>query len=409
MRFNTALLHGDFAPDGKTGATTTPIYQSSAFTHGTAEELENIFKGRQPGFVYTRVNNPTIDSFEKRLTYLEGGIGAAAYASGMSAVSFALLNILKSGDEIVSGSGIFGGTHSLFNGFEDYGITAKYAKGSDIKSYEECINEKTKVIYVETIGNPKLDVANIKELSELAHKHSIPLIADNTVTTPYLLKPLSLGADIAVHSTSKYINGSGNSIGGIIIDGGKFKWDFDKFPTLKPYKKYGPFIYLAKLRNGLAKDVGACMAPFNAYLNSLGLETLALRMDRLCSNALSLAKYLQSNPKVVTVNYPGLCDNQYHKVAKEQFDSKYGAILTIRVGSKEAAFKLINSLKYAINIANIGDTRTLVIHPASTICANDSIEDKENMGVYEDLIRISVGLEDIEDLIEDFEQALSAI
>jgi O-acetylhomoserine (thiol)-lyase len=409
MKFNTALLHGNFSPDDKTGATTIPIYQSSAFTHGTAEELENIFKGRQPGFVYTRVNNPTIDSLEKRIAYIEGGIGAAAYASGMSAVSFALLNILKSGDEILSGSGIFGGTHSLFNGFEDYGITAKYAKGSSIESYEECINESTKVIYVETIGNPKLDVANISELAGLAHKYSIPLVVDNTVTTPYLVKPLSLGADIVVHSTSKYINGSGNSIGGIIVDGGKFKWDLNKFPSLKAYKKYGPFMYLAKLRNGLAKDMGACMAPFNAYLNSLGLETLALRMDRLCSNALELAKYLQSNQKVVSVNYPGLDGDEYQSLAKEQFGGKYGAILTIRVGSKENAFKLINSLKYAINIANIGDTRTLVIHPASTICAHDSIEDKENMGVYEDLIRISVGLEDIEDLIEDFTQALNTI
>lgn len=409
MKFNTALLHGNFTPDDKTGATTTPIYQSTAFQHGTAEELENIFNGRQPGFIYTRINNPTIESFERRIAYLEGGIGAAAFASGMSAVTLALLNIVRSGDEIVSGSGIFGGTHSLFNGLEDLGITARYAKDSRTESYEECINDKTRVIYIETIGNPKLDVADIKALAELAHGYNIPLVVDNTVTTPYLLKPLSLGADIVVHSTSKYINGSGNSIGGIIVDGGKFKWDIDKFPAFKSYKKFGPFTYLAKLRNGVTKDIGACMAPFNAYLSGLGLETMALRMDRLCSNAFELAKILKSNPKVVSVNYPGLEENEYHELSKRQFQGKFGAILTIRVGSKENAFKVINSLKYAVNLANIGDVRTLVIHPASTICTHDSIADKEKMGVYEDLIRISVGIEDIEDIREDFEQALNSI
>lgn len=406
MRFNTALLHGDFAPDTKTGATTTPIYQSSSFKHETAEKLENIFNGREPGFLYTRINNPTIEAFEKRISYLEGGIGAIACASGMAAITLALLNILKSGEEILSGSGIFGGTYSLFAGFEDFGITAKYAKDNSLESFEECINEKTRVIYVETIGNPKLDVYDIKALSELAHRYGIPFIVDNTVTTPYLVKPLSLGADIVIHSTSKYINGSGNSIGGMIIDGGKFKWDFDKFSTLKAYKKFGTFIYLAKLRKGLFKDFGACMSPLNAYLSSLGLETLALRMDCLCNNAFELAKSLQANPKVVSVNYPGLENNEYYHLSKQQFGGKFGAILTIRVGSKEKAFKVINSLKYAANLSNIGDVRTLIIHPASTIYATNSIEEKEKMGVYEDLIRISVGIEDIEDIVEDFEQAL---
>lgn len=409
MRFNTALLHGNFSSDEKTGATLTPIYQSTAFKHVTAEELESIFNGHQPGFIYTRVNNPTIEAFERRIAYLEGGIGAAAYASGMAAVSLALMNILKSGDEIVSGSGIFGGTYSLFNGLEDFGITASYAKDSRIESYEACINKNTKAIYVETIGNPKLDVADIKALAELAHSYKIPLVVDNTVTTTYLVKPLSLGADIVIHSTSKYINGSGNSIGGIIVDGGRFKWDTDKFPTLKPYKKFGPNTYLAKLRKGLVKDIGACISPFNAYLNSLGLETLALRMDRLCSNALELAKSLQSNPKVISVNYPGLEENEYQTLATEQFGGRYGAILTIRVGSKEKAFKVINALKYADDLANIGDVRTLVIHPASTICVDNSMEEKEKMGVFEDLVRVSVGIEDIEDILEDFAQALNEI
>lgn len=409
MKFNTALIHGNFAPDSKTGATTTPIYQSSAFRHQTAEKLENIFNGREPGFLYTRINNPTIEAFERRIAYLEGGVGAAACASGMSAVTLALLNILKSGEEVISGSGIFGGTYSLFHCFEDFGIKAVYAKDNRVESFEELLNEKTRAIFIETIGNPKLDVPDIKAIAELAHKHGIPLVVDNTVTTPYLVKPLSLGADIVIHSTSKYINGSGNSIGGMIVDGGKFKWDLEKFSSLKSYKQFGPFIYLAKLRKTIFKDFGACMAPMNAYLSSLGLETLALRMDRLCSNALSLAKSLNGNPKVLKVNYPGLMESEFYPLAYWQFGDKYGAILTIRVGSKEKAFKLINSLKYAENLSNIGDVRTLVIHPASTIYAGYSDAEMERMGVYNDLIRISIGIEDIEDIIEDFEQALCLI
>ncbi|MCX7746487.1 MAG: O-acetylhomoserine aminocarboxypropyltransferase/cysteine synthase [Clostridia bacterium] len=409
MKFNTKLLHGSFSPEEKTGATTTPIYQSSSFKHKTAEELENIFLGTEPGFIYTRINNPTVEAFERRIAFLEGGVGAIACSSGMAAVTLAVLNLLKSGEEIVSGSGIFGGTYSLFQCLEDLGITTKYAEDNRIASFEALINEKTRLIFVETIGNPKLDVPDIKKLSELSKSRGIPLIVDNTVTTPYLLKPFQLGADIVIHSTSKYINGSGNSIGGMIIDSGKFKWDFEKFDSLKNYKKFGVFTYLAKLRKGLFKDFGACISPFNAYLSSLGLETLGLRMDRLCDNALKLAKNLQKNEKVISVNYPGLPENQYHDIANAQFGGKFGAILTIRVGSKENAFKVINTLKYAANLANIGDVRTLVIHPASTIYVNNSPLEKEKMGVCEDLIRISVGLEDIEDLEEDFSQALSKI
>ena len=332
-----------------------------------------------------------------------------ACASGMAVVSLAVMNILRSGDEIVSGRGIFGGTFSLFKSLEEFGVLTKYASDNQIESFERCINDKTRLIFIETLGNPKLDVPDIQELSILAHKHCIPLIVDNTVTTPYLVRPIEFGADIVVHSTSKYINGSGSSIGGIIVDSGKFKWGFDKYPGLKEFKKFGIFSYLAKLRKGLFKDFGACISPFNVYLNSIGLETLGLRMDRLCINADKLAHSLAANSKVKTVNYPGLKDNPYHELAKRQFNNKYGAILTIRVGSKENAFRVINSLTYAANLANIGDVRTLVIHPASTIYATNTIEEKERMGAYEDLIRISVGLEDIEDLLADFDLALEQI
>ncbi|AGB19199.1 O-acetylhomoserine aminocarboxypropyltransferase/cysteine synthase family protein [Thermoanaerobacterium thermosaccharolyticum] len=408
MRFNTKLLHQNYGPDEKTGASLTPIYQSTSFSH-SAEEMENIFKGSEYGFTYTRINNPTIEAFERRIASLENGIGAVACSSGMAAITLALLNILKTGDEILSSSGIFGGTYELFKDFENFGITVKFAKDNSIDAFKESITNNTKLIYIETIGNPKLDVPDIKSLSVLAHENKIPLIVDNTVTTPYLIRPIEMGADIVIHSTSKFINGHGNSIGGIIVDSGKFKWDFNKYPMLKKFEKYGQFAYLAKLRKGLFRNIGACMSPFNAYLNNLGLETLGIRMERLCENAYELAVFLKEFDKVLSVNYPGLRESPFHDIAKRQFGDKFGAILTIRVGSKEKAYKMINSLKYATNITNIGDTRTLIIHPSSTILAESSDDEKKFMGVFDDLIRICVGLEDIEDLKEDFKQAIDRL
>lgn len=409
MKFATKLLHEGFAPDKETGATTTPIYQSTAFRQQTAEDLEKIFAGHKPGFVYTRVNNPTIATFERRMALLEGGIGAVACASGMAAVSLAILNIVKQGEEVVSGSGIFGGTYSLFDNLADYGVVARYAKDNRVESFEACITDKTRAIFVETIGNPKLDVPDISALAALAHRCSIPLVVDNTVTTPYLVRPIKLGADIVVHSISKFINGQGNSIGGLIIDGGNFNWDFNKFSSLKNFSKFGRSIYSAKLRGSLFKDFGSCISPFNIYLTSIGLETLALRMERACENAYNLALDLDRHDKVASVNYAGLPGSPYHDLAKRQFNGKYGAILTIRLGSKQNAFAVINHLKYALNLANIGDARTLVIHPASTIYAGSSSKEREQAGVYDDLIRISVGLEDIEDLQSDFFQALEQV
>ncbi|PHO07001.1 acetyl-L-homoserine sulfhydrolase [Thermoanaerobacterium thermosaccharolyticum] len=408
MRFNTMLLHLNYGPDEKTGASLTPIYQSTSFSH-SAEELENIFKGSEYGFTYTRINNPTIEAFERRIASLESGIGAVACSSGMAAITLAILNILKTGDEILSSSGIFGGTYELFKDFENFGITVKFAKDNSIDAFKESITNNTKLIYIETIGNPKLDVPDIKNLSVLAHENKIPLIVDNTVTTPYLIRPIEMGADIVIHSTSKFINGHGNSIGGIIVDSGKFNWDFNKYSMLKKFEKYGQFAYLAKLRKGLFRNIGACMSPFNAYLNNLGLETLGIRMERLCQNAYELAVFLKEFDKVLSVNYPGLKESPFHDIAKRQFGDKFGAILTIRVGSKEKAYKMINSLKYAINITNIGDTRTLIIHPSSTILAESSDDEKKFMGVFDDLIRICVGLEDIEDLKEDFKQAIDRL
>ena len=405
--FNTGLLHGTNEKYPQ-GATQVPIYQSSAFRHDSAEDLEKIFDNKKMGFSYTRINNPTVESFEKRVTMLEDGIGSVACASRMAALTNAFLNILQAGDEIVAACGLYGGTVELFDDLKPFGISVKYVSENKPEAFEAEITEKTRLVFAETIGNPKLDVTDIQAVAEVAHKHDVPLIVDNTVATPYLIQPLKLGADIVVHSSSKYINGSSDAISGILVCGKGLKWDPDRYPGLAPYRKFGPFAYIAKLRNGLFRNTGACLAPQNAFLNNLGLETLGLRMQRQCDNALELARFLQSLGGDIEVNYPGLEESPYHEIAKKQFRNGYGAIVTVRTGSKEKAFSIINSLKIPLIISNIGDTKTLVIHPESTIAAHISDEEKQQSGVFEDLIRISVGIEDIEDLKEDFKQAIES-
>lgn len=406
IKFNTALLHGNTQGDNKTGATITPIYQSSAFEQESAEKLERVFVNATPGYSYTRVSNPTNTSFEQQITNLEGGISTVACASGMAAIFNAIMNVVQSSDEIISSVGIFGGTIGLFKDLEAFEIHTKYIPQTTPEEIEKNITERTKVIFAETIGNPKLDVIDIEAIAAVAKKHNVLFIVDNTIATPYLVKPLQLGADIVIHSSSKYINGSGNSISGVITDSGKFKWNEKRYPQIIKYRKMGPYAYVAKLRESLFRNTGACLSPFNSFLNSLGLETLGLRMERACANALALAKWFELCEQVEHVNYPGLESSPYHEVAEKQFHNGYGAMVTIRLGSKEKAFDVINKLNYALKVANIGDTKTLVIHPASTIYHSSSRTEKENAGVYEDLIRISVGIEDIEDLIADFKQAI---
>lgn len=406
MNFNTLLLHGGVKRDEKNGATLTPIYQTSAFEHSSAEELEKIFENKAMGFSYTRVGNPTIEAFEARMTKLEGGVASLACASGMAALTNAFLNILQAGDEIVTSASLYGGSIDLFKDFEAFGITTHYVKNNDWEAFEAAVNDRTRVIFAETIGNPRLDVTDIKTLAEFAHAHHLPLIIDNTVATAMLVQPLRLGADIVVNSSSKYINGSSNSISGVLTDGGKFKWDAKRYPGMKDYVKYGPYAYTAKLRNGLFRNLGACLSPQNAFLNQIGLETLGLRMERQCQNAQILAEWFQNTREDITVNYPGLEDSPWHEIAGEQFHGYYGAVLTIRVGSKERAFQVINRLKLPYKLSNIGDVRTLVLHPASTISLHSTEKQKEDAGVFDDLIRISVGIEDVKDLQEDFAQAL---
>lgn len=405
--FNTNLLHG-IDDENPFGTTTVPIYQSSAFRQPDAETLERIFNNKAMGFSYTRINNPTVEAFEKRVNLLEGGMSSVACASGMAALFNAMVNILQAGDEIVAAAGLYGGTVELFDDLEGLGIKTNYVVENTPSNYEALITEKTKLVFAETIGNPKLDVTDIKAVAEIAHAHKVPLIIDNTVATPYLVRPITLGADIVVNSSSKYMNGHSNSISGILTWSGKFDWDYDRYPGLLPYRRFGAMSYIVKLRNGLFRNTGGCLAPQNAFYNTLGLETLGLRMDRECSNALALAEFLESEMGLC-VNYPGLESSPYHEVAKRMLQNGYGAIVTVRVGSKEKAFKIINALKLPYILANIGDTKTLVIHPESTIATHLSDKEKAQSGVYDDLIRISVGIEDIEDLKQDFKQAIESV
>ncbi|SFN65181.1 O-acetylhomoserine (thiol)-lyase [Pseudobutyrivibrio sp. UC1225] len=405
MRFNTRLLHEGVTRETN-GATLPPIYQSSAFDQETAEDLAGIFENKKMGYCYTRVANPTITAFENRITKLEGGIGSVACSSGMAALSNALLNILQAGDEIISSASLYGGTIDLFRDIEAFGIKTNYVRNNDLEQIEAAFNERTKVVFAETIGNPCLDVTDIKKLAEIAHSHGVPLIVDNTTATPYLIKAIELGADIVVNSSSKYINGSSNSISGVLTDSGHFKWTREKYPVLGEYVKFGPMAYIAKMRSGLFRNMGTCLSPFNAYLNVIGLETLGLRMDRQCSNALALATWLEETYPDITVNYPGLKSSKWHDIAEGQLKNGYGAILTIRVGSKERAFEVMNKLTIPYILSNIGDTKTLVVHPMSTISLHSTPQELEDAGVYDDLIRISVGIEDVDDLIEDFRNAL---
>ena len=405
MKFNTFLLHNAKATVNESGATLPPIYQVSAFAYESAEKLEKIFNNKAAGYSYTRVGNPTVSAFEGKIAALEGGIGAVACSSGMAAITAILMNILSSGDEIIVSTGLFGGTIELFDDLKAFGIKAHFIEAVTYDNIVSAVNEHTKAVFTELIGNPKLDVVDIESVSKACKEHNIPLIIDSTTATPYLVNPLKLGADIVVHSSSKYINGGGNSISGIIVDSGKFKWNVNRYPQFAPYTKFGPLAFLSKLRNGIWRNTGSCLSPFNAYMNLVGLDTLGLRMERCCDNALKLAEFFETFDNI-EVNYPGLKSSPYYKTVQKELSGKGGAIVTIRAGSKERAFKLIDSIKYACTATNIGDVRTLLIHPASTIYTHSSEQQRISAGVYDDTIRISVGIEDIDDLIEDFRQAV---
>lgn len=409
LHIETMLLHGAHAAEETTGATVPPLFQTTAFARKSAEELESVFAGRSAGYVYTRLNNPTLDGFERRVTALEEGLASVSCASGMAAISTTVLALAGCGDEVICGNSLFGGTYSLFAvTLKRYGIRARFVNATDVDSYREAVTDATRLIFVETIGNPKLDVPNISAISKLARQRGIVLVVDSTVTTPVLIQPKKHGADVVIHSTSKFINGHGNAIGGIIVDSGSFDWLSPRYSHLKPFvERVGQFAFLAALRNRVHRDLGGCLSPFNAFLMSMGIESLALRMERQCTNALAVSEWLVSNKRIESVRYPGLKSHAEYETARRQFGQRYGALLTIRLGTKQRCFRFINALQRAQNVANLGDSKTLVIHPGSTMCRDASEEERENMGVTDDLVRMSIGIEHIDDIIADIDQALA--
>ncbi len=421
LNFETIQLHGGYEPDSNTKSRAVPIYQTTSYVFDTPEEAADLFALKKAGNIYTRITNPTTDVLEKRITLLEGGIGAVATSSGMAAISYAILNIASSGDEIVAASTLYGGTYQLFaNTFKDFGIKVNFVNPDDPADIQKAINDKTKAVYIETIGNPGINICDIEKISEIAHINDIPLIVDNTFATPYLCKPFEFGADIVVYSATKYIGGNGTSIGGLVIDSGNFNWNNGKFLKLvEPDKSYNGLsyaeifkeaAYIARLRVVLLRDLGACISPFNSFLLTLGLETLSLRLERHIENAKKIAKFLNGHEKIDWVNYPGLEDNKYHEISKKYLPKGTGAIFTFGVkGGYESGKHLINSLEIFSHLANVGDAKSLIIHPASTTHQQLNEEQQRQSGVSPELIRISIGIENADDLINDLSNALEKI
>jgi len=405
----TNLLHDSYQPDPQSGATTVPLVLSTSFAYDTAEELSSVFAGQAPGFIYSRINNPTVLRFEQTIAALEGGIGAIACSSGMAAITCAILAFVKQGDTVLSSSSLFGGTFSLFRkNLSRFGIGVRFFDPTRPTEMEALMDDSVRVVFSETIGNPKMDVAHIDEIAQIAHSHRLPFIVDNTVTTPCLFRGKDHGVDLVVHSTSKYIDGQGRVIGGCIVDMGTSDWDIGRYEQMQDYhNRVGPLALLAFIRSEFLSNFGGCISPANAAIQLSGVETLALRVEQHCANAYVLAQFLAQHPQVKSVHYPGLEDDPGHAVAERLFNGRYGGLLTFEVESQETAFKVINQLRLAQNLANIGDAKTLVIHPASTIYLNFSPEERQLMGVTDGLIRVSVGLEDKDDIIADFDNALN--
>lgn len=402
MDFNTRLLHGKAVRAYSNGGTLPEISQVNAYRYGSAEEIESVFRHRSAGFAYSRVANPTVAAFEQRLCEIEGGMSCIGCASGMTAISLSLMNILSSGDEIIASSGLYGGSIDLFRDLSRFGIKTRFAKDVSDPGTAEMINDRTRAIFAEVISNPALRITDIEAAAKIAHDHGIPLIVDGTTATPYLINPIAHGADIVIHSTTKYINGSGDAIGGAIIDSGNFKWDFERFTCLSDFKKFGKMAYSVRIRTDLGENLGGCMNPTTAFLSTIGLETLGIRMDRICSNAFRLAEALDEEFPGISVNYPLVGDDKRRALADRLLGGRGGGILTFRAGSKEKAFKAINALRFVVKASSVGDVRTLVIHPESTLYIHNEPEEVRAAGVYDDTIRVSVGIEDVDDLIEDF-------
>jgi len=420
LGFDTLQVHAGQKPDPTTGSRAVPIYQTTSYVFENVEHAANLFSLKESGNIYTRIMNPTTDVFEQRMAALEGGVGALAVASGSAAIMYAILNIAGAGDEIVSASTLYGGTYNLFSAtLPRLGIKTTFVNPDDPENFAKAINDKTKALYIETIGNPGINLVDIERVAQIAHENGIPLIVDNTFGTPYLIRPIEFGADIVVHSATKFIGGHGTSIGGVIVDSGKFDWACSgKFPGLtEPDPSYhnirytetfGTAAYIVKVRVQLLRDTGAAISPFNSFLLLQGLETLSLRVERHVYNAKKIAQFLQNHPNVAWVNYPSLEGSKYYELAQKYLPKGAGSIFTFGIkGGIEAGIKFINSLEIFSLLANVADAKSLVIHPASTTHAQLSEEDQLSAGVTPDMIRLSIGLEDVEDLIYDLDQALN--
>ena len=426
MKLETLAVHAGYAPDPTTKAVATPIYQTVAYAFDNAPHGADLIDLKVPGNIYTRIMNPTQDVLEKRVAALEGGIASLALASGMAAITYAIQTIAEAGDNIVSASTLYGGTYNLFaHTFPQQGIQTRFADSRKPESFRSLIDAKTKAIFCESVGNPLGNVTDFAALAEIAHQAGVPLIVDNTVPSPYLCRPFEHGADIVVHSLTKYLGGHGNSVGGAIVDSGKFPWAEHKarFRRLnEPDVSYhgvvytealGPAAYIGRARVVPLRNMGAAISPMNAFLILQGIETLALRMDRICDNALAIAKYLQSHPKVAWVNYAGLPDHPDHALVKKYMGGKASGILSVGLKSpganpREAGARVLDAFKLYTRLVNIGDAKSLATHPASTTHRQLNADELKASGVSEDMLRLSLGIEHIDDLREDLEQALKA-
>jgi O-acetylhomoserine (thiol)-lyase len=414
----TLALHAGHVVDSDTLSRAVPIYQTTSFLFRDTEHAGNLFALKEFGNIYTRLMNPTTDVLEKRLAALEGGVGGLCFSSGMAAITAAVLNICRAGQHIVSSSSLYGGTVTLFSHtFAKLGIEVTFVDPKEPENFAKVIKDNTRLIYIETIGNPKNDILQYEKIAEITHKNGVPVICDNTVASPILFRPVEHGIDIVVHSCTKFIGGHGTSIGGAIVDSGNFDWTNGRYPELtepdpsyhgvKYVESFGNLAYIIKARTQFLRDMGSCMSPFNAFLFLQGLETLHLRMPRHSENAIKLAQWLERQKTVNWVNYPGLKSHSDYELAKKYLPKGQGAILGFGIkGGKEAGIKFINNVKLASHLANIGDSKTLVIHPASTTHQQLSETEQLAAGVTADYIRVSVGTEHIDDIIDDFEQAL---
>jgi O-acetylhomoserine (thiol)-lyase len=407
--FRTRVIHECQSPADWQGATLPPIYQSAANLHPTAENLSDTFGGKTGDHIYMRLTNPTNKVLEQKLAALEGGAGAVVMSSGMAAITNTCLALLRSGDEFVSGNSLFMSSYVLFaNIFKKYGITAKMVESTDMNAIEAAITDKTRFIYLETIGNPKMDVPDLAEAARIAHSHGLPLLVDNTLATPYLCRPIELGADVVIHSTTKYFSGHGDATGGVVIDSGNFDWQGDRFPDFKPFiERKGPLAYLDKVWREHHINFGTTQAPLHSYLTMIGMDTLALRMERHLANARQIASFLDEHKAVKWVRYPGLADNPSHQTANTQFNGfGYGGIVSFGLNDQDQCFKFIENLKIAYNLANLGDCKTLVIHPYSSQYLSFDEPTRQKLSITPDLVRLSVGIEAVEDIQADLGQAL---